>query len=82
MKVFKLTLIVVDHDGQGFDMVDIIENQKYPNYCISPTVVEIKSAEIGKWNDDHPLNSREKFRDEVQRLFPEVVFTEPVADKE
>jgi hypothetical protein len=57
MKVYRLVLMVVDHDQIGHDeMRTILENQKYPNHCMYPTVTEIDYREIGEWSDDHPLN--------------------------
>lgn len=48
--------MVIDFDGVGDDIPEIIENQKYPNYCISPTVVDVDYREIGEWTDEQPLN--------------------------
>jgi hypothetical protein len=58
MKVYKVTLMIVDHDG--LDDVDeitaVIEQARYANRCIIPEVVDIEEKEIGEWSDDHPLN--------------------------
>ena len=57
MKVYKVELLIVDTDGVGEEEIKIvIENQKYPNYCISPHVMDITGKEI-EWNDEHPLNN-------------------------
>lgn len=56
MKVHKLVLMVVDFDELGAEEVaETIENQKYPNHCISPQVIERDTREV-EWNDSHPLN--------------------------
>ncbi len=76
MKVYRLVLMVVDHDQIGPDeMRSILENQKYPNHCMYPTVTEIDYRDIGAWSDDHPLNRhatsdatfRELFAQETER---------------
>jgi|GEM_PF-2748403 len=69
MKVHKVILSIVDMDDIGADEVrDVIENVKYPNRCIHPSVVSIKTREV-EWSDDHPLNKGDTFRDEFDRLF-------------
>jgi len=58
MKIHKVTLLVVDSDDIGAeDIKEVIENQKYPNYCISPSVVTIETEEVD-WSDNHPLNMK------------------------
>jgi len=58
MKIHKVTLLVVDSDDIGAeDIKEVIENQKYPNYCISPSVVAIETEEVD-WSDNHPLNMK------------------------
>jgi len=56
-KVYKVTLLIVDHDGLGSDgITEVIEYTKYPNYCIYPTVMATAEREV-EWTDDHPLNT-------------------------
>ncbi len=70
MQVMKLVVTVIDFDGLGADGVkDAIENARYPNRCISPTVRNIDVRDIGPWSDDHPLNHRDKAEAEYTRLF-------------
>jgi hypothetical protein len=70
MKVYKLEVMVIDFDGLGADAIkETIENQKYPNYCISPTVKGIDGREIGEWADAHPLNHRDTADVTYQSLF-------------
>lgn len=69
MKVFKLEIMVIDHDNIGYDEIkSVIENARYPNRCISP---EIKSGEFAsiEWSDDHPLNNRNTCEAEYIKLF-------------
>lgn len=68
MKVYKVELMIIDHDGVGDEIKDIIENQKYPNHCISPEVIKILSADIGDWDDDHPLNKKDKWKSYYESL--------------
>lgn len=61
MKAYKLEILVIDHDhlGEG-EIRSVLENTKYPNYCINPQVMRVDEREIGEWHDDHPLNNRDK----------------------
>ena len=69
MKAYKVVLLIVDHEDVGVGIVDMIENVRYPNRCISPSVMSIKSADIGEWHDSHPLNNADKWAAEFERLF-------------
>ena len=70
MQVMRIEVMVIDMDGLGAEAVkETIENQKYPNYCISPEVKAIEVREIGEWSDGHPLNHRDKADAEYKRLF-------------
>jgi len=70
MKVLKVTLMIVDHDAVGADGVrDVIENTKYPNWCIAPLVAGIEARDIGEWSDDNPLNHDITWPSEFNRLF-------------
>lgn len=68
MKVHKVTLMIVDHDGLGTAGVrDVIENVRYPNHCMAPRVVAVESADI-EWDDGHPLNNK-RWREAFAALF-------------
>ena len=57
MKAMKVEILILDFDGLGeYEVRATIENTRYPNHCISPSVQSIKSVEI-EWSDDHPLNN-------------------------
>ena len=44
MKAHKITICIIDHDELGEEEIrDIIENMKYPNYCISPHVKKFET---------------------------------------
>lgn len=52
-KAFIFEVLVIDHDGYGIENAKInLSNAKYVN----PTILSSKTADIGKWDDDHPLN--------------------------
>ena len=71
MKVYRVTLMILDFDNVGEQgIIDTLEETRYPNRCISPKVMDIDSADIGPWHDDHPLNKRDTMRDTFQQLFP------------
>jgi hypothetical protein len=81
MKAYKITLLVIDHDGCGSDDIkEIIESAHYPNHCISPKVKEIEEKDIGVWTDDHPLNKHNTSDAEYYRLFDKTV-TEQVYEE-
>lgn len=70
MQVIKLEVMIIDTDGLGADEIkSVIENQKYPNHCISPNVRKIEVREIGEWSDEHPLNHLNTQELEYTRLF-------------
>lgn len=57
MKVYKLTVMIIDFDQTGGEeIVTELENANYSNDCISPSVMAIEERDIGEWDDDHPLN--------------------------
>ncbi len=68
-KIYKVTLFVADWDDLGADsVVEVIEHTKYPNHCILPRVVNIKT-EVVDWSDDHPLNKQDTWKEAFQELF-------------
>jgi len=70
VKVYKVEVMVIDFDRLGADGIRVeLENARFPNDCMSPKVVEVKEADIGEWDDSHPLNNRVKWKAEYQRLF-------------
>jgi hypothetical protein len=72
MKAYRITLLVVDHDVVGAKGIsDMIENARYPNHCIRPTVVSVEEHDIGLWSDAHPLNQTATMGDEIRRMFGE-----------
>lgn len=65
-KAYKIELLVIDLENVGADeIVRTLENSKY----IYPTVMSIKSRDIGEWHDDHPLNKWDSMGAEYERLF-------------
>lgn len=72
MKAHLITVLVVDHDNLGAEGIQqVMLNVRYPNRCIMPDFLAVKTAEIGEWSDDHPLNNTSTAADEVARLFAE-----------
>jgi hypothetical protein len=68
MKVYKVELVVLDHENAGEDGIKyLLNNVKY----LYPSVMSIESREIGEWDDDHPLNKHDLWMEEMQRLFGE-----------
>lgn len=66
MKAYKVEVLIIGHhDIEADDIIYNLENSKY----IHPKVMKIEEAEIGKWDDDHPLNKRDSLKSEYERLF-------------
>ena len=57
VNVHRVVLCVVDHDRIGEWLKDMIEDARYPNRCIAPTVMSIETRTVD-WTDEHPLNIR------------------------
>jgi hypothetical protein len=72
MKAYKVEILVVDFDGIGqAGIIGALENTRYPNHCISPSVQAIHERDIGPWSDGHPLNVSATAEAEYKRLFSE-----------
>lgn len=70
MQVHKIVLTVIDFDGLGQQgVIEALENARYPNRCISPSVLTADTRDCGEWHDDHPLNKRSTADAEMARLF-------------
>jgi hypothetical protein len=74
VKAYKITLLVIDHDGLGLERIrEEIESAHYANHCISPNIKDIEERDIGTWADDHPLNKPKTCDVEYSRLFGQMV---------
>lgn len=72
MKVYKLTVLVVDHDELGADGVrEALAWAHFPNDCLRPHVMAIEERDIGPWRDEHPLNYKRTQAEEFDRIFSE-----------
>ena len=71
-KIHKVVLMIVDHDDIGAaDVVEVLENTRYPNHCIGPHVMHTETREV-EWTDDHPLNQRGTSAKTFETLFAPV----------
>ena len=69
MKVHAVVLLVVDHDDIGAREIQVVlENQRYPNDCVSPRVMHVDTRTV-EWTDQHPLNSTRTQRAAFEELF-------------
>jgi hypothetical protein len=69
MKAYKIELLILDFDNVGQEEIcSILENTKYPNWCISPSVKKVTEKEI-EWGDNHPLNKKETANEAYEKLF-------------
>jgi hypothetical protein len=70
VKAYKVELLVIDFDHIGGEEIcSVIEEARYPNRCIMPSVKRIEERDIGDWTDGHPLNRAETSVAEYARLF-------------
>lgn len=69
MKAYLVKVLIVDHEdvGRGHIEYYIQNNVKY----ISPIILSTQAADIGKWDDDHPLNNYASLHDAAKAYFPE-----------
>ncbi len=70
MKAYKIEILIIDHGEIGPEEIKaVIENTKYPNWCIDPDIKKITERDIGEWDDNHPLNRVQSHNEEYNRLF-------------
>ncbi len=70
-QVHKIILLIVDHDDLGIDSIKtVIENNHYPNHCITPNVMDAETKEV-EWTDAHPLNNLTNRPRAFKQLFKE-----------
>jgi len=68
-KVHKVELLIINTDNVTEEsIITVIENARYPNHCISPSVKHIETREVD-WDDDHPLNKSETCEEAYRKLF-------------
>ena len=65
MKAYLLEVLVIDHEGYGVNDAKITIEQG-DGFM---TVISSKEADIGEWDDEHPLNYTDKQKAECERLF-------------
>jgi hypothetical protein len=70
LKAYKIEVLIVDHDRLGAEGIkQELENTRFANDCISPNVMAVQEADIGEWEDTHPLNNYNTMAEEYARLF-------------
>lgn len=75
MKVYRVTLMVIDHDGIGQEGIrSNIEDTNYGNHWIAPVVMGCDCVDIGEWEDNNPLNYRTTRADAFRELFDPMVY--------
>ena len=79
MKIHRIVMYVIDFDNMGADEVkSTLEHTRYPNHCISPTIAEVQTRDIGSWSDEHPLNQRSTMAAARVALFADMDKSNPV----
>ena len=65
MKAHLITVLVIDHEDAGHEscaqLVAI-------GGCVNAYPIETKTADIGEWSDDHPLNQTSILNDSTKVL--------------
>ena len=54
-KLFKITAYIVDPNGE-FNEYNLADTLEYGPYDIHLRHIKVDSADLGEWDDDHPLN--------------------------
>lgn len=69
MKAHILEVVILDFEGYGpQEYADLIESNRYLGHA---QVLSHRTAEIGQWSDDHPLNHTTTSAEEVRTFFKE-----------
>ena len=67
-KVYKVVLSIVDHEDMSEEsVIHLLENVRY----LYPNIISLESQEIEGWDDEHPLNKKDTYIQEFERLFKE-----------
>lgn len=69
-KLFKLTAYVVDYNDE-FSKRELADILEYGPYDIHLRQMEVDGADIGEWDDDHPLNYIDCPKAEFEKYFKE-----------
>ncbi len=68
MKAYFAEVLVIGFEDITSDNVKFhLTNSKY----INANVISLQEADIGKWDDDHPLNNNRTMLSAVRSYFPE-----------
>ena len=71
-KLFKLTAYVVDYNDEFRDASDLEDCIVYDTQRhITLEHTNIQSADLGEWDDDHPLNYIDCPKTEFEKYFKE-----------
>lgn len=73
MKIYKVTLVIVDHDDTARDeIVSFLSSIEYDEHCLGhPVSITAIERDVGDITEDHPLfhDDGEVVEAEVARLF-------------
>ena len=66
MTAYKIEMIIVDFNGYGPEEVKLnVEQMRFYN----PDILDIQEADIGEWDDNHPLNYKGTSKEEKLEYF-------------
>lgn len=65
MKAHLIQVLVIDHEDHGIEdaMINLQQGCEYSS------IIETKTADIGDWDDDHPLNSFDTKLEGIKKYF-------------
>jgi len=71
MNVYRVECLLVDFEDFGPEAIRVeIENARYPNHWIGPSVISMQAVSVD-WHERHPLNMGNQRDAEFRRLFPD-----------
>ena len=68
-KMHRIVLFVIDHEDIGQNEVKMLVKD---NRYVSPNIKDIRTADIGEWDDDHKLNKTKSTIQDFENYFPEL----------
>lgn len=69
MKAYKATLLILDFEGMCRKDTRDLRYELGNIKGFNSTIMDLQEAEIGEWDDSHPLNRSDTQRAEFDRLF-------------
>lgn len=66
MKAYKYEVVVLDFEDVGIEEITgLLKSGRY----ITPIILSSKTADIGEWSDDHPINKKNTMQEYCNKVF-------------